>query len=71
MKLLLTWLLGVPLLVGSMVLAREALAPERRESLQRTEVVARQCLRQEQFDRVPPSISEQRHRLACDRRAIQ
>lgn len=71
MRLLLTWLLGVPLLVGSMVLARAALAPAPRDTLQHPAVTAQACLREMELDRVPPVVPEQRHRRACDALAIK
>ena len=74
MKLFLTWLLGVPVLVLAMVLAR-AMSPagfsaERHHSLNHSLVQA-DCLRQIEFDVVRPVVRSQRDRVSCNRHAIQ
>ena len=68
MRLVLTWLVGVPVLVLSMVLARS-------EFLQSPELEARAepksvCLRQGETHDVAMSVSNQGYRLSCDRRTI-
>jgi hypothetical protein len=71
MRLLLIWLLGVPLLVGTMVLARAALVPMQRGISDSTELAARACLREEELHGVAPAITQQRHRRACDRLSVE
>lgn len=66
MRLLLTWLLGVPLLVGSMVLARAALAPAPRHTVQQPVITAQACLQKMEFNRMPLVVPQQRNRGACD-----
>jgi hypothetical protein len=71
MRLLLTWLVGVPLLVCSMVLARAALVPAPAYTMEAPAINARACLRKMQLDRVPLVVPDQRNRRACDALAIQ
>ena len=70
MKLLLTWLLGVPALVGAMVLAR-ATSPQGFSPPRETSHAATSCVRQDQFDHVRPMVSKQRHGITCDRRTVE
>jgi len=71
MRLLLIWLLGVPLMVGSMVLARAALLPVQRAIADSTELAARACLGEEELHRVSPAIAQQRHGRACNRLSVE
>ena len=67
MKLFLTWLLGVPVLVISMVLGHTLLAQDDpRLRLQGT-----QCSAQRQPHNVAAPVTQQRHHIPCDMFAIQ
>jgi hypothetical protein len=70
MKLLFTWLLGVPLLVGSMVLARTLpiQAPHAELSIPGT---AADCLREQNLHAMHATIPQQRDGIACHRAAVQ
>lgn len=78
MRLLFTWLLGVPVLVLAMVLAR-AMSPSGLHAAQRTPVVARApttsvastCSRQDQVNPVRSLVTKDGKRVACDRRTVQ
>jgi hypothetical protein len=78
-KLLFTWLLGVPALVLAMVLAR-ALSPHGLQAAQRAPAVVRApapamaastCPRQDQVDPVRSLVAKDGKRIACDRRTVQ
>lgn len=77
MRLVLAWLLGVPLLVGSMVLARAAFAPPppvhalqaQTHEPARAEISG--CLAQRDDDGVAPAVLQERDRIACEALAIQ
>ncbi len=71
MKLLLIWLLGVPMLVGTMVLARAALAPAQPVQRADATAVVEACLRHAEYHLVPVAIAQQRHARACNALAIQ
>lgn len=65
MKLFLTWLLGVPLLVTSMVIAQSLLSQEQ-------EARARQsCSAQHNVHDVTPLIPKQGYGVSCERFSIQ
>jgi hypothetical protein len=74
MKLLLTWLVGVPALVAAMVLAR-AMSPQglrvpaRPAPAQASEVAL--CQGQLDLDKMLPAVPDHRHRIACHRMTIQ
>lgn len=75
MKLLLAWLVGVPALVAAMVLAR-AVSPQgmRAAPLRTPPAQARavdSCRGQLDLDKVPATVPDQRHRVACNRVAVQ
>jgi hypothetical protein len=70
MKLFLTWLLGVPVLVLAMVLAR-AMSPAGFSAERHHSLVQADCLRQLQFDVVRPMVRGQRDRVACNRSSVQ
>ena len=70
MKLFLTWLLGVPVLVLAMVLAR-AMSPTGFSADRHHSLVQSDCLGQVQFDLVRPVVGSQRDRVTCNRRTIQ
>ena len=70
MKLFLTWLVGVPVLVLVMVLAR-AMTPAGFSGERHHSFVQSQCLPQLEFDAVRPVVASQRDRVTCHRRAIQ
>lgn len=79
MKLLFTWLLGVPVLVLAMVLAR-AMSPNGLQAAQRQaagirtpagSTVASICARQHQLDQVRPLVTKDGKPVACDRRAVK
>jgi hypothetical protein len=74
MKLLLTWLVGVPALVAAMVVAR-AVSPQGMRAVPRTPAPqARElasCRGQLDLDKVLTTVPDHRHRVACDRVAIQ
>ena len=73
MKLLLTWLLGVPALVAAMVLAR-AMSPQGMQgpvqAAQHPARVAQLC-RQVQLDNVLAVVAQDRNRVACNRVSVQ
>lgn len=69
MKLFLTWLLGVPVMVLAMVLAR-AMSPQG-FSGERNALAAGECLRQQQSHVVSPLVADQRYRVTCNRRTVQ
>ncbi len=71
MRLVLIWLVGVPLLVGTMVLARAALVPAQRGIADNTELAASTCLLEKELHRVSPAITQQRHRRTCDRLSVE
>jgi len=70
MKLFLTWLLGVPVLVLAMVLAR-AMSPAGFSAERHHSLVQADCLRQLEFNTVRPLVRGQRDRVTCNRRTIQ
>ena len=72
MRLLLAWLLGVPLLVGCMVLARASLLPEAttREPAPTELTATSGCLGQAHHHHVAPAVIRQRHRDACEGRPV-
>ncbi len=74
MKLLLTWLLGVPALVAAMVLAR-AMSPDgMRGPVQAARQHARHAqnlCRQVQLDDVLAVVARDRHQVACNRVSVQ
>lgn len=78
MRLLFTWLLGVPVLVLAMVLAR-AMSPNGLQAAQRAPVVARApaaavastCPRQDQINPARSLVTQDGKRIACDRRTVQ
>ena len=67
MKLFLTWLLGVPLLVTSMVMAQSLLVPN-----QQLETRSRVSLCSGQGDAydVAPLVAQQGYRITCDRLTV-
>lgn len=72
MKLLLTWLLGVPALVAAMVLAR-AMSPQGMQGpmqAQHHRVSQVLSCRQVQLDQVFAAVVQDGHR-ACNRAAVQ
>ncbi len=69
MKLVLMWLLGVPLLVTSMVFARSLAAEHRVGKTQ--QVNAQQCSSQEGLHDMTLVVTDQGHYLACQRHAVQ
>ena len=74
MKLLLTWLVGVPALVAAMVLARAVSPQGLRAAPPAPPPQARvidSCRGQLDLHKVLPAVPHQRHRVACDRVAIQ
>jgi hypothetical protein len=68
MKLFLTWLLGVPLLVISMVTAQSLLMQA--EQLEMRTRIGSLCSGQGHTDDVAPLISNQGYRISCDRLAV-
>jgi hypothetical protein len=68
MKLFLTWLLGVPLLVTSMVMAQSLLMQDQQLEM-RTRFGAL-CSGQGDAHDVAPRISNQRYRISCDRLTV-
>lgn len=74
MKLLLTWLLGVPALVAAMVLAR-AMSPQGMQgpvqAAQHQARHAQNLCRQVQLDDVLAVIAQDSHRVSCNRAAVQ
>ena len=65
MKLLLLWLLGVPLMVSSMVLARGLTADHSRALIPLPAAKAAACQRQSDQHLVQRAISKQRYRVVC------
>lgn len=71
MRLFLTWLLGVPLLVAAMVVAR-AMTPQGLEVRPRMAAVAQSvCVGKRHIETVAQVVVRNRHRVACDTRSIQ
>lgn len=70
MKLLLTWLIGVPVLVGAMVLAR-ATSPQGFSAPRPAPQVVASGLRQDHLDDMRPVVAKQRHELPGDGSTIQ
>jgi hypothetical protein len=68
MKLFLTWLLGVPVLVISMVLTQSLLMKDREAAGARAG--SHPCSGQGQANDVAPLIAEQAYGISCDRLAI-
>jgi hypothetical protein len=69
MKLVLMWLLGVPLLVTSMVFA-QSLAADQRVALS-SAGNTQQCSWQQDLYHVSPVVTDQRHGVGCKRQAVQ
>lgn len=69
MKLLFTWLLGVPVLVLAMVVAR-AMSPQGLQVAQQT-VMQSACTGQLDFDRVGAAVAKDGYRVACNRGAVK
>jgi hypothetical protein len=70
MKLLFTWLLGVPAMVMAMVLAR-AMTPQGPDlAAQQASKDLQTCIRQSQLHQMRPLVSLYDHRVACERRAV-
>jgi hypothetical protein len=70
MKLLFTWLLGVPAMVMAMVLAR-AMTPEGPDlAAQQAARDLQACIRQNQLQQMRPLVTLDHHRVACERRAV-
>lgn len=70
MKLLFTWMLGVPALVLAMVVAR-AMTPQGLQSdVSRTAAVSL-CAGQLDLNDVGPLVAKDGHRAACNARAVQ
>jgi hypothetical protein len=69
MKLFLTWLLGVPVLVLAMVLAR-AMSPNGLHIEPRV-ATGSACARQGHLQHVPRVIVKNGHRITCERTAIK
>jgi hypothetical protein len=76
LKLFFTWLLGVPVLVLAMVVAR-AMSPYGLQVAQRdapaAQVAARPsvCVRQDQLHQVRPLVTKNGKRTACNRRPVK
>ena len=73
MKLFLTWLLGVPVLVLAMVVAR-AVSPlglEVNASRIATPAPRSACLRQGELKHMDTAVTKNGHRIACNRRAVK
>ena len=70
MKLFLTWLVGVPVLVVAMVVAR-AMSPAGFSGERPHSFVQNQCLRQLEFDAVRPVVADQRDGVTCHGRTVQ
>lgn len=68
MKLFLTWLLGVPLLVTSMVMAQAMLMPDRQQN--RSHSSSPQCSGQGDAHDVATLIAKQGYGITCERLAI-
>lgn len=79
MRLVMTWLLGVPLMVCGMVLAHAALVTQPPVAEVRPLVAEvrpllvheRSCAGQDEQHGVRPAVTQQRHMLACDPLAIE
>lgn len=69
MKLLLTWLLCVPVVVAAMVLPR-AMSPAGLRMPAESGIASASCIRQGDLHQVPPSIAQDRDAVAC-RRTVQ
>ena len=69
MRLVLTWLLGVPLLVGSMVLARAAFVPAPPSAppsaLQSQATPGHTCSSEKEQHRVAPAVAQHGNDMAC------
>lgn len=73
MKLFLTWLLGVPLLVLAMVVAR-AVSPQGLEvnaSHIAPPAPRSACVRQGELKHMDTAVTKNGHRIACNRRAVK
>ncbi len=70
MKLFLMWLLGVPLLVTSMVLA-QSLPMGSQRTVRHDTGRPSPCLRQGYLHDVTPAIANQGHRVSCNRLSVQ
>lgn len=72
MKLFLTWLLGVPVLVLAMVMAR-AMTPRGLDEQPRAVASARQspCPRQGELKHVDSVVTKDGHRIPCDRHPVK
>ncbi len=71
MKLFLTWLLGVPLLVLAIVVAR-AMTPQGLEPRARVVAAASSpCVREGDLDQVGSPVVGNRHRITCERSTVQ
>lgn len=77
LKLFFTWLLGVPVLVLAMVVAR-AMSPYGLQATQRqapavrvAAVAASACARQDQLHQVRPLVAKDGKRIACHRRSVK
>lgn len=74
MKLVLTWLLGVPLLVGSMVLARAALIPSQAQAEiaeLATAPASQSCPGQSDQHAVLHSVAKDGDRRACEPLSVE
>jgi hypothetical protein len=69
MKLVLIWLLGVPMLVTSMVLA-QSLAAEQRVANNNT-VETRHCSGHDDLDHMPAVVTDQGKLVSCHRLTVQ
>lgn len=69
MRLVLTWLVGVPVLVLAMVLVR-AISPQGLQAAQPRIATASVCAGQDDVHRVAPAVANKRDRAACKRRAV-
>jgi hypothetical protein len=70
MKLFLTWLLGVPLLVTSMVMAQSMLL-QNHELGARATPGSQQCSLQGNTHDVAPLVSQQGYRVSCHQLTVQ
>jgi hypothetical protein len=68
MKLFLTWLLGVPMLVTSMVMAQAMFMPDRRQTDSHPNL--QRCSDQGNAHDVATLVAKQGYRLTCERLAI-
>jgi hypothetical protein len=73
MKLLLTWLVGVPALVAAMVLARANLADVMQSSsrLPSQATLQASCSGQANFHHVAGTVATDRNGVACNRVTVQ